>query len=113
MASRKLTDPRIRYCIEVLDAFAQSGQCMTAFAQMQDMSYAQLRGWQAHCARWRSQRAVQLPSDQPAQAPHQQKVQNPLANRPLACDFIEAQVVPARANPRPRRWTTRSGAGMR
>ena len=95
MTSRKLTDQQIRHCIEVLDALVQSGQSVTAFAQAQGMSYAQLRGWQAHGARWRAQQAAQRPCEQPVQSP----MEEPIAKPALACDFIEARVVPLRATP--------------
>ena len=99
MAAKKLDDQQIQHCLDVLDALAQSGQSGKAFAQAQGMSYAQLRGWQMHGARWRTQQAVKLPSQEPAQV--QTQVQAPLAlvaKPALACDFIQAQVTPERVN---------------
>ena len=96
MAAKKLDDQQIQHCIDVLDALAQSGQSVKAFAPTQGMSYAQLRGWQAHGARWRAQQAATLPRQEPAQV---QAPQALVAKPALACDFIQAQVVPERANP--------------
>lgn len=95
MTSRKLTDQQIRHCIAVLDALAQSGQGVMAFAQAQGMSYAQLRGWQAHGARWRAQQAAQRPCEPPVQSP----MEEPIAKPALACDFIQARVVPLHTTP--------------
>jgi len=92
MASKKLEAQQIQHRIEVLDALALSGQSLTAFAQAQGISYAQLRGWQAHGARWRSQQVVQRPCEQPDQSP----MQDPSAKPTQACDFIEARVVASR-----------------
>jgi hypothetical protein len=100
MTAKKLDDQQIQSRIDVLDALAQSGQSAKAFAQTQGISYAQLRGWQAHGARWRAQQAAKLPSPEPLQV--QSHVQAPLAlvaKPTMACDFIQAQVTPERLNP--------------
>ena len=98
MASKKLEAQQIQHRIEVLDALALSGQSLTMFAQAQGISYAQLRGWQAHGARWRSQQVVQRRCEQPDQSP----MQDPSAKPTQVCDFIEAHVVashPTTAHP--------------
>jgi hypothetical protein len=93
MASKKLEAQQIQHRIEVLDALALSGQSVTAFAQTQGISYAQLRGWQAHGARWRSQQqAPQRPREQPDQS----LMDAPSAKPTQTCDFIEARVVASR-----------------
>jgi hypothetical protein len=89
MAAKKLDDQQIQHRIEVLDALVQSGQSTGEFAQTQGMTYAQLRGWQAHGARWRAQQAAQRPSTEPDQP----QVESSLAKPTLACEFVQAQVV--------------------
>lgn len=104
MTAKKLDDQQIQSRIDMLDALAQSGQSAKAFAQTQGMSYAQLRGWQAHGARWRAQQAASRPSQQePAlvQPSLQTQLQPPqeLVTQPaVACDFIQVQVTPEAAD---------------
>ena len=99
MAAKKLDDQQIQHCLDVLDALALSGQNGKAFAQAQGMSYAQLRGWQMHGARWRAQRIAKLPSQEPAQVQPQAPAPQTLAAKPtMACDFIQAQVTPEPAD---------------
>ena len=105
MAAKKLDDQQIQHCLDVLDALVQSGQSGKAFAQAQGMSYAQLRGWQMHGARWRARQAAKLPSQEPARVQPQEQAPQALVAKPaLACNFIQAQVIPERANP--------NGAGL-
>jgi hypothetical protein len=100
MAAKKLDDQQIQHCIKVLDALAQSGQSVKAFAQTQGMSYAQLRGWQMHGARWRAQQAGSPLSQERVQVQlHAQAPQALVAKPTMACDFVQAQVTPERVNP--------------
>ena len=100
MAAKKLDDQQIQHCLDVLDALVQSGQSGKAFAQAQGMSYAQLRGWQMHGARWRAHQAAKLLSQQPAaQVQPQEQVPQALVSKPApACNFIQAQVTPERGD---------------
>jgi hypothetical protein len=65
----------------------QSGKSTGEFAQTQGMTYAQLRGWQAHGARWRAQQAAQLQVERSHATP-----------TTLACEFVQAEVVAASDN---------------
>lgn len=57
MAGKPLNHQQIRAKLEVLDALAQSGLGIQAFAQSQGLSCLSLRAWQSHAARWRARLA--------------------------------------------------------
>ena len=78
MAGKPLNHQQIRAKLELLDALAQSGLGIRAFAQTHGLSYLCLRAWQSHAARWRARLAGQPPS--PAQ--------------PTAPKFVQLQVQP-------------------
>jgi hypothetical protein len=92
MAAKKLDEQQIQHRIEVLDALVQSGKSTGEFALTQGMTYVQLRGWQAHGARWRALQAAQRPSTEPSQP----QVERSLAKATLDCEFVQAQVVAVR-----------------
>jgi hypothetical protein len=73
MAGKALNDQQIRAKLETLDALAQSGLGIQAFALSQGLNHLQLRAWQSHAARWRARLAGQPHS--PAQHSAQKFVQ--------------------------------------
>lgn len=71
MARRKFNREQIQRCVDILDALAQSGQSVQAYAQAQELNYNQLRGWLTHGPRWRAELAGQ-PYRVPLRASHSQ-----------------------------------------
>lgn len=91
MPANKLDPQQIQHRIDVLDAWLQSDQSAMVFSQAQGMSYAQLRGWQMHGARWRAQQQALLPSQEPVQIQAPAPAPQALVAKPtVACGFVLA-----------------------
>ena len=60
MGVKQFDRGQVQQCVAVLDAYAQSGLGLQAFAQAHGMSYHKLRAWPSFEGRWRAQLAGQV-----------------------------------------------------
>ena len=101
MTNKKFNREQKQRCLDVLEQLTQSGLRTQEFAQIQGMSYRQLRAWQSHAPRWRAQLADATPVTPARRKPASQtrfiqvKVAGEHQPAPLADLMDQARVSPS------------------